>query len=111
MIFLGHVSSENVFKVCDQPHPLKVKLSIQHALEGKTKECVDVVSDLWSKGYAATDIIQTLFRVTRSMEIAEQKKLDFIREIGFTHMRIAEGLNSKLQLLGCMARLSCISRV
>jgi replication factor C subunit 2/4 len=36
----------------------------------------------------------------------EPEKLEFIREIGFTHMRIAEGLNTQLQLLGCISRLS-----
>lgn len=36
----------------------------------------------------------------------EPQKLDFIREIGFSHMRIAQGLNTQLQLLGCIARLS-----
>jgi hypothetical protein len=25
----GHVSAQNVFKVCDQPHPLKLKACIQ----------------------------------------------------------------------------------
>lgn len=35
----------------------------------------------------------------------EPQKLAFIREIGFTHMRISEGLNTQLQLLGCAARL------
>ena len=56
-------------------------------------------------GYAATDIIQTLFRVTRTMDMPEPQKLEFIREIGFTHMRMSEGLNSQLQLMGCVARL------
>ena len=105
----GIVTSENVFKVCDQPHPLKVRAGIDMALAGRTRDAADIVIDLWSKGYAATDIIQTLFRVTRSMDMPEQKKLEFIREIGFTHMRIAEGLNSQLQLLGCMARLSMLN--
>ena len=66
--------------------------------------------DLWGKGYAATDIIQTLFKVTRQMEISEMKKLDFIREIGFSHMRIAEGLNSQLQLLGCVSRMASLAQ-
>lgn len=107
----GLVTADNVFKVCDQPHPLKVRAAIDMALNGRTRDASDVVIDLWSKGYAATDIIQTLFRVTKTMDMPEQKKLDFIREIGFTHMRIAEGLNSQLQLLGCMARLSTIGNV
>ena len=106
----GHVNSDNVFKVCDQPHPLKVRASVERILEGKTKEAVGIVMDLWGKGYAATDIIQTLFKVTRQMEISEMKKLDFIREIGFSHMRIAEGLNSQLQLLGCVSRMASLAQ-
>lgn len=33
------------------------------AKEGRTHAAQDVVMGLWSAGYAATDIIQTLFRV------------------------------------------------
>ena len=105
----GHISFDNVFKVCDQPHPLKIKSAIELAREGKTKEAVDVVSSLCGDGYAASDIIQTLFRVTRTMDMPEPLKLEFIREIGFTHIRIAEGLNSQLQLVGCVARLSSMA--
>ena len=35
----------------------------------------------------------------------EAEKLEFIKEIGFTHMRISEGLNTYLQLAGLLARL------
>ena len=34
----GIVTSENVFKVCDQPHPQKLKAAIERAREGKTAE-------------------------------------------------------------------------
>ena len=65
---------------------------------------------LHGSGYASTDIITTLFRVTRTKhDFPEPLKLEFIREIGFTHMRISEGLNTVLQLSGCVARLSKIA--
>jgi replication factor C subunit 2/4 len=101
----GHVSSENVFKVCDQPHPQKLRAAVTKARDGKTAEALNIVMTLWQSGYAATDIIQTLFRVTRTMDMPEPQKLEMIREIGFTHMRISEGLNTQLQLMGCVARL------
>lgn len=72
---------------------------------GKTKEAQEVIIALFSAGYAATDIIQTIFRVTKSYDMPEPQKLEYIREIGFTHMRISEGLNTQLQLLGCIARM------
>lgn len=59
----GQVTSENVFKVCDQPHPQKLRAAIERAREGKTAESMEIVMTLWGSGYAATDIIQTLFRV------------------------------------------------
>jgi replication factor C subunit 2/4 len=102
----GYVTSENVFKVCDQPHPLKIKSALEYAVSGQTKTAVDIISELFSKGYATVDIIQTFFKMARAMEINEQQKLGLIKEIGFAHMRIAEGLNSKLQLLGCISRMA-----
>ena len=37
--------------------------------------------------------------------MGEAIKLEYLRLIGFTHMIIAEGVNSKLQLLGLVAKL------
>ncbi|XP_045399080.1 replication factor C subunit 2 isoform X2 [Lemur catta] len=63
----GFINSENVFKVCDEPHPLLVKEMIQH--------CVDANID------------------------------EAYKEIGYTHMKVAEGVNSLLQMAGLLARL------
>lgn len=106
----GHVSSENVFKVCDQPHPVKIGKVLDLTRQAKAKEALDIVAALHSSGYASTDIITTLFRVTRTKrDFPEPLKLEYIREIGFTHMRISEGLNTALQLNGCIARLCPIA--
>ena len=64
---------------------------------------------LWENGYAAIDIIGTLFRVTKTATIPERTKLHFIKEISFTHMKIADGVNSLLQLTGLIGRLCQIA--
>lgn len=57
-------------------------------------------------GYSCHDIISTMFKVTKTIpSLAEHTKLEFIREIGFTHMRILEGMQTYLQLAGCVAKL------
>lgn len=102
----GFVSSENVFKVCDQPHPLTVKSVLEACSKGDIDAALDGLSELWALGYAPVDIIGTVFRIAKNMEgVPEQLKLDFIREIGFTHMRILDGVASLLQLNGLAARL------
>ena len=37
----------------------------------------------------------------------EELKLNFIKEIGFCHMRILDGLDSLLQLSGLIGKLCC----
>lgn len=101
----GHVNSENVFKVCDEPHPLMVKEMLQHCGNGKLTEAHVILSHLWSLGYATEDIISIIFRVTKNLSLPEYLKLEFIKEIGFTHMRIADGVDSFLQMTALLARL------
>jgi len=40
--------------------------------------------------------------------MAEPKQLEFIKEIGFCHVRILDGLDSLLQLSGLIAKL-CVT--
>ncbi|XP_015985911.1 replication factor C subunit 2 isoform X2 [Rousettus aegyptiacus] len=74
----GFINSENVFKI---------------------------LAHLWHLGYSPEDIIGNIFRVCKTFQMAEYLKLEFIKEIGYTHMKIAEGVNSLLQMAGLLARL------
>ncbi|KIV98648.1 replication factor C subunit 4 [Verruconis gallopava] len=104
------VSSENVFRVVDSPHPLKVQIMLKNCSEGKIDAATDVLHELWDLGYSTHDIVSTMFRVTKMIpDFSEHTKLEFIREIGFTHMRILEGVQTYLQLAGCLARLCKIN--
>ncbi|KAJ3998582.1 P-loop containing nucleoside triphosphate hydrolase protein [Lentinula boryana] len=102
----GFVSGDNVFKVCDQPHPLIVQEIIKFCTEGKVDSAMDKLTDLWENGYSAVDIVVTIFRVVKTSDsMPEYTKLQYIKEIGFTHMRILEGVGTMLQLAGLIARL------
>ncbi|XP_049849859.1 replication factor C subunit 2-like [Schistocerca gregaria] len=103
----GLVSSDNVFKVCDQPHPEVAKRIIKACEEGDLAEADKIMRlSLWKLGYHPLDIVTTLFKVLKLMEIPEYLKLEFIKEIGFTHKRILDGLPTLLQLSGLLARLT-----
>ncbi|TDL28254.1 P-loop containing nucleoside triphosphate hydrolase protein [Rickenella mellea] len=102
----GFVSGDNVFKVCDQPHPILVQGMIRSCSKGDINGAMDKLNDLWSQGYSAIDIIVTIFRVVKIFdELPEYTKLEYIKEIGWTHMRILEGVGTLVQLGGLMARL------
>jgi replication factor C subunit 2/4 len=101
----GLISSENVFKVCDQPHPLKIKMVLNSCIAADFQAATDIVEELWGDGYCGLDIVGTFFRVTKVEEMDEKLKLDFIKEIGFAHMRVLDGLDSLLQMTGLVAKL------
>uniref|UniRef100_A0A8C9XWR4 Replication factor C subunit 2 n=2 Tax=Sander lucioperca TaxID=283035 RepID=A0A8C9XWR4_SANLU len=101
----GFINSENVFKVCDEPHPLLVKSMLEHCVAGDIDQAYKVVESLWALGYSPDDIIGNIFRVCKVLPMAEYLKLEFIKEIGYTHMRMSEGVNSLLQMAGLLGRL------
>lgn len=103
----GLVNGENVFKVVDQPHPLVVKEMIIHANNKAIDQSIEKLDYLWNKGYSPIDIVTTSFRVIKSLfEINEERRLEIIREVGITHMRVLEGVSTYLQIAGLLARIS-----
>ncbi|DAZ96262.1 TPA: hypothetical protein N0F65_012565 [Lagenidium giganteum] len=101
----GFISDTNVFRVCDQPHPTVVRSIVAQCAASNMAEAEKELITLWKTGYSTLDIIGTIFRVCKSFEMDEKLKLEFVKHIGTTHMCIADGVTSLLQLHGLIARL------
>eukprot|EP01135_Chromosphaera_perkinsii_P011330 Nk52_evm10s2377 gene=Nk52_evmTU10s2377 len=124
----GFVNGANVFKVCDQPHPVLIGRLVGSCVAGEVNGAVEVMQQLWGDGYSAVDIVTTLFRVVKQAQevpnnnntntkegeeglvLPEVVKLAFVKEIGVTHLRVADGLGSLMQLTGLCARLCGIMK-
>ena len=101
----GMVNPDNVFKVCDQPHPLLVKEMVKAVLAQDIRRAYEGMQELWFLGYSPIDIITTLFRVVKQYDMPEYLKLEFIKQIGFMHVRVVDGCSSLLQFSGLLAKL------
>lgn len=102
----GFVNAKNLNKVCDQPHPKVAAEFISLCMEKDINNAMAKVMFLFDQGYSAIDIIQTIFRVTRNMDIPDElQKLNFLRQIGQIHMRMAQGVATPLQLAGLASAL------
>ena len=100
------VNRDNVFKVCDQPHPALLQSVLEKCKVGDVFGAHAVLHTLWDDGYSCMDIVGTLYKVTKGADMPDALKLEYIKEIGFTHMRVSDGLNTYLQLAGLVARLA-----
>lgn len=101
----GKVTATNVFKICDEPHPKLINDMLLHCTKGDIQSAYKIILVLWRLGYAAEDIIKNIFRVCKNMDMAENLKLTFIKEIALTHQMIVDGLPTLVQMSALLARL------
>lgn len=105
------VNSDNVLKVCDQPPPAIAKQIIISCTNHDMKGARSGITTLWDQGYSASDIVGTIFKVTKDAAIPEKVKLEYLKEIGMCQLRIAEGIATLIQLLGLVGKLCVCSIV
>ncbi len=101
----GFVNAENVFKVCDQPHPVTCQEMVKACMSSDIDKAVELLTQLWTQGFSALDIVSTLFKVVKNADMPEFLKLEYIKQIGFSHMKVLEGLCTLTHLSGLMAKL------
>jgi DNA polymerase III gamma/tau subunit len=76
----GFVNGDNVFKVVDSPHPIKVQAMIKSCHEQRIDDALTALKELWDLGYSCHDIISTMFKVTKTIDtLSEHAKLEFIK--------------------------------
>ena len=103
----GVVTKDNVFKVCDQPHPDLMLNVLRACLQAKFTEACTLIDTVYNEGYNLIDIINTLTKIMQTItEIkSEELRLSFLKEATVIKMRTLEGNNSQLQLHGFLANL------
>ena len=103
------ITDENVYKVCDVPHPVQIRKILDDVKMCDIKSAMLKLNGLLKMGFSTLDFIGTLFRVTKTYHSVDERiKLEWIRDMAFIHARIADGLDSALQLNGLLAKM-CLS--
>ena len=94
----GMVNKENVFKVCDQPHPELMENVIKKCLQSQFQQACDEIDIVFNEGYNIVDLINTLTRVMQNMDEfkSEELRLNYLKEASIIKMRTLEGNNSHL---------------
>lgn len=99
-----YISAENVYRVCDTPHPAVVRDILEKCVKGDINQSIALLKQLLSEGYSSIDIITTFFRVSKVFECDEYLRMMFMRKIGECHVKIVQG-GSTIQLYGLMASM------
>lgn len=101
-----YISSENVYNICDKPHPKVIGTIINFCIHKNIKEALLVLNKLYDDGYSSLDITLGMFNYLKnSININNKIKIVYINEVCRSYIIINKGLNTKLQLNGCLAQL------
>lgn len=101
----GTVVKDNVYKVCDQPHPELIQNVLEHCLKGRFEEAADGIDTIYNEGYNVMDIIGTITKLIQTYDMNDERRLSFLKACTEFKMRVLEGVDSHLQLHAFLATL------
>jgi len=94
----GYINKDNVFRVCDQPHPDLMANVIKFCVTGKFSNACASIDEVFNEGYNIVDLINTLTKVIQNMNDfkSEELRLNYLKEASIVKMKTLEGNNSQL---------------
>lgn len=94
----GMISADNVYRMNDQPKPQQVRAALEAVMRKDWEKAFDPIKHIAHLGYSTSDIISTTSRVVKTFDCPENIKLEWLKELGLTHMRVNAGANGLVQL-------------
>lgn len=105
----GKITLENVNKICDKPNPVIIKKIIECCKKSDIDNAIKYINSFKNKGYSGSDIILSMNNVLKSYDGLDNKsKIKYINELGKTCVNVNKGVDTNLQLYGCLSRI-CMS--
>ena len=105
-----NVIPENVYKLCDKPHPLIIQNIFLECKKKNISKALEYLNELII-GYSSYDISLSMITTLKDMDpklIDEATRIKYLKEVSRTCLIISKGINSPLQLSGC---LCCLYRM
>lgn len=104
----GEIKPEYVYALCDIPHPMIIEDIMMACYEKHIEKAFEMLHKLTEKGYSSADICSGMFTTLKNMnkkKLEEGVKIEFMKEISRTAFNISKGVNTNLQLVGCLSKL------
>ena len=102
------INAKNVYKLCDKPHPMVIEKIFLSCYKKDLKSALIHLNHLRDKGYSSSDISVSMINTLKTLqlkEIDENTKIKYIKDICETCLIISKGVDTPLQLTGCIAAL------
>ena len=108
---LGSLSEENVYQIIDKPKPYYITKILKDCYNKEFNSVMITIKDIYYKGYTANDILLTFIKyILENNEINnivtnEETKLKIYEIISLCYIRVNAGVDTLLQLCGCISKI------
>ncbi len=101
------LESDIVYKLIDKPKPIYIEKIINNCLNGQLTDAIETTKELYYKGYYPNDILLTFMKclLEKDLHIKETTKLKIHEIISLSYIRVNGGIDTLLQLCGCIAKI------
>jgi replication factor C subunit 2/4 len=104
----GKLEEDIVYNLIDKPKPYYILEILNGCFEGDYIKIINIIKSLYNKGYTPNDILLTfmkyLFEINNE-KIKEETKLKIYEIISLSYIRVNGGLDTLLQLCGCISKI------
>ena len=104
----NELSTDNIYKLIDKPKPYYISEILNNCINKNYKESINIVKNLYNKGYTPNDILLTFMKFlfeNDTHNLSEENKLKIYEIISLSYIRINSGLDTLLQLYGCISKI------
>ena len=101
------VNEDNVYKFVDMPKPYYINNIIKYCFDGNLKESFKIINELIKKGYSPNDILLTFMKclTDNDIDVDEETKLKLYEIISLSYIKVNDGIDTILQLYGCISKI------
>lgn len=99
------IDEDYIVKIIGLPSPKRIEKVLQHLLQREISEALDAFDSVWEEKFDPSDLISSFFRAAKSME-----NYDLLKAVGLAHLRITEGVDSRLQFYGLFSDILSINK-
>jgi replication factor C subunit 2/4 len=100
----------NTYTILDKPKQLYTDNILEHCLNNNLKAALDIIIELYIKGYTPNDILLTFMKCLMENYINTESNnhdniLKIYEIISLTYIRVNGGIDTLLQLCGCISKI------
>ena len=103
----NNLNIENIYKLIDKPKTSYIEDILKACIDQDYQATINIVKNLYNKGYTPNDILSTfmkyLFEIFNTNN--EELKIEIYEIISLCYVRINSGLDTLLQLCGCVSKV------